>query len=815
MLRPKFLCALIGLAVSITALPVSAQGSSASRGSTAPRPGLSAAADRVAPIPDLPPLPGEIAVPGTRPTQSAAPGTGATRQQGAAQTAPQPGSAATGGPQPLPGEDVAVPADDEIVETVRLGGEESVTEIGGVEQADSYEETVAEEEDGATQVDTTAPKETKDSFIKPLADDQVADDPSVHDPSRVTYASTRRNARTMSLAVPGPRGIISDRNGLVMARSEVAYQPSINYGQLQDDSDENIVRIGRGVMEAYGKLGIALYEKTDEQLLEHYRSRRWLPLPVGPTLRGHEVKPIKEKLSTIEYGYMMPLYIRNYPNRETACHILGYTGAQAKLPVGPINHNDPIFQRAEGRAGLELNFNKQLTGQPGIWRLMFDEQGKKILDELQTKPKPGGTVVTTLNLEWQKAAEKALKENTNGRGAFVMVDVHTGEILVLASTPNFDPNAFIPSISQKDYDALRNDPNNPLVSRAFAGVYPPASTFKTVTVAAALRHGIVTENTYINCPYSVRIGGHEFRNHSGFSGSINCVTALMISNNPFMYLTAAILNPHIGAHRLCEMARRLGYGSTTGIPLPDKAGIVPDEAWMHRNYGRSFMSGDEANMAIGQGPLLATPLQVAHAISGIANGSYLPKLQLIRQILDTDGNVVFQFTPAEQTNLKDMQSAFATVRRAMAGVVSGGTGRRAQLSYVSNAGKTGTAQWGRPSDDCRLAWFAGFLPAEEPRYAYAALYEGRPHQRIGGGASAGAIVKAFFESIKTSMKAELEKPLNASPVESTRPMTEEEAEAQKAEQEEQQKQQEEAARQQKQREERNSTSGWSTGRERH
>lgn len=786
-------------------------------------------------MPDLPPLPGEIGAPGSGNHATAggvAPAAGGSGAGGAGSgtpvVAPPAGTPAAAPAQAAgdagagdsslsssltPGAEDAASADDHIVETVKLGGEDAVTEIGGVEQAGSYEETVAEEEEetSATKVDVAAPQASKDSFMKPLTDDQVADDPSVHDPSRVTYATTRRNARTMSLTVPGPRGIISDRNGLVMARSEVAYQPSISFGQQQDESDANILGIARRVMGEYSKLGIALYEKTDEQIVEHYKSRRWLPLPVGSTMREAELKPIREQVNAVANAYMMPLYIRNYPNKESACHILGYTGAQAKLPTGPINHNDPIFQRQEGRSGLELNFNKQLTGQPGIWRLMFDEQGNKILDELQTKPRPGGTVVTTLNLEWQKAAEKALKEHTNGRGAFVMVDVHTGEILVMASTPNFDPNTFIPSISQKDYDQLRNDPNNPLVSRAFAGVYPPASTFKTVTVAAALRHHIITENTYVSCPYSVRIGGHEFRNHSGFSGSINCVTALMISNNPFMYLTAALLNPHIGAHRLCEMARRLGYGSTTGIPLPDKAGIVPDEAWMHRNYGRGFMSGDEANMAIGQGPLLATPLQVAHAISGIANGSYLPKLQLIRQILDTDGNVVFQFTPAEQTNLKDMQQAFATVRRGMAGVVAGGTGRRAALSYVSNAGKTGTAQWGRPSDDCRLAWFAGFLPAEEPRYAYAALYEGRPHQRIGGGASAGTIVKSFFESIKPSMKAELEKPLNSGPVESTRPMTEEEAEEQRVEQEQQQQQAEEAAK----REERNKTSGWSTGRQRH
>ncbi len=654
-------------------------------------------------------------------------------------------------------EEIVVAEDEmeETVETVKLGGEDRIPEPQeGVEQADSYEHTA--DPNSPLNVEIGGDTAIISNEQRPLI--TAEEDPTVHDPSRVAYATTRRNARTMSLTVPGPRGLITDRNGHIMACSEIAYQPTISFGQMKDESDAAIIATARKVMNEYEKLGLKISEKKDDQLVDHYRNRRWLPLPVGPTVREKEISTVRKKLEAIENGHLMPMYIRNYPAKMSACHILGYTGAQAKLPTGPINHNDPIFERQEGRSGLEKEFNKQLTGHPGIWRLMFDEQGTKILDELQVKPRPGGTVVTTLNLEWQQAAEKALRENTKGRGAFAMVDVRTGEVIVLASVPNFDPNSFVPAISQKDYDALRNDKNTPLVSRAFAGVYPPASTFKTITVAAGLRYNVIEESTYINCPFGIRIGGHTFRNHSKFTGSINCITALVLSNNPFMYQIAATRDPRIGAARLCDVARRFGFGSTAGLPIPDKAGNVPDEAWMFRNYGRGFMAGDAANMAIGQGPLLATPLQVAHAIAGIANGQYLPKLQLVRQMLDTNGNVVFQFTPTVQNNLKDMSSAMASVRKGMRAVVNGGTGRRAALSYISNAGKTGTAQWGRASDDCRLAWFAGFLPADNPRYAYAALYEGRPHQRISGGHMAAAIVKNFFENIKVSMQAELTAP---------------------------------------------------------
>ncbi len=725
----------------------------------------------------------------------------------------------------LPDDMSAVPVDEEenVVETVKLGGEDRVpAQQEGVQQDDTTpgwtdDRTPIKVTPAAgEQPDITAPSGVTNQAPAAIPDDgEASHAENERDPSRVAYAVTRKNARTMSLTIPAPRGMITDRNGNIYASSEVAWQPAIDYRLLVSKDPGEIVRVGRVVMEKFKAAGFKVNEKTDEQLLSHYKDRRWLALPIGAPVREKELTDaMRKKVEAIEYGRLMSLYLRVYPAKESACHILGYTGSPAKLPTGPINHNDPIFERREGRFGLEKIFNQQLSGRPGLWRLMFDEHGNKLLDELQVHPSPGHTLVTTLNMKWQSAAEKTLRENTLGRGAFVMVDVQTGEVLVLASVPNYDPNAFIPSISQKDYDALRADKNTPLVSRAFAGVYPPASTFKTITVAAALRYRVINEHTIVNCPQSIMIGNHRFRNHSSFSGNINCVTAIVLSNNPFMYQVAATRDPRIGAARLCETARRFGYGSVTGLPLADKAGNVPDDAWMYRNYGRGFMAGDAANMSIGQGALLATPLQVAHAISGIANGSYLPKLQLIRQVLDPEGNVVYQFTPAVQNNLSDMSAALAVVRKGMRAVVDGGTGRRAALGWVSSAGKTGTAQWGRPADDCRLAWFAGFLPADKPRYAYAALYEGRPHQKISGGHMAAAIVRNFFNEIRPSLEEELKKETKkvGLPEGQGLPRDEEEAELE-AEREEA------ARREAEEREEgvrrRHSQSGWDDGRDRH
>ncbi len=645
---------------------------------------------------------------------------------------------------------------EEIIETVRLGGENEESERAnqGVSLAEEYTPT-AEDNDDPESLQPPPPTLPAVNNAQAVVDDTVSDDPSIHDPSRVAYAQTRLKARTMSMSIPAPRGLITDRHGATLASSEVAYQPSILFGQLNDASDAKVLEIAKEAQQAIKKLGLEVWEKSDKQILDHYRDRAWLPLPLSGVIRVDEYKRLRAKLDDIPYIQLTALYVRRYPHKATAAHILGYTGIEAKLPTGPINHNDPIFERHVGRAGLEKSFNEQLMGSDGVWRLMFNEQGEKILDALQIKPRPGGSLVTTIDLEWQQAAVQALRKHTNGRGAFVMVDCHTGEVVVMASVPSFDPNVFIPFITQAEYDKLRLDSQNPLVSRAFAGVYPPASTFKTITVAAALRYGIIAENTYIYCPYSVRIGDYEFRNHSSFSGSINCVTALVLSNNPFLYQIAATRENRLGAARLCGVARRFGLGSSTGLPIPDKAGNVPDENWMYRNYGRGFKQGDAANLAIGQGALLATPLQIAHAMTGIANGHYLPKLQLIRQVHDRDGNVIFQFKPEVQENLQDLQKALTVVRKGMHGVVNGGTGRRAAISYVSNAGKTGTAQWGKLSDDSRLAWFAGYLPADKPRYAYVALYEGSPGQRISGGVFAASIVKAFFENVRESFQRAL------------------------------------------------------------
>lgn len=580
------------------------------------------------------------------------------------------------------------------------------------------------------------------------------------DAAREAHTSTRLSARTMALLIPAPRGPILDRNGEPLAVTHMAYQLALRFEIFEHPDRSKVVDFGRNCLEQAKKIAGKAWHVSDDQLWKHYEHRRWLPLPLTNVIRAEEAEKLKDKVKQVRGLQLLPIYIRYYPEKEIAGHLIGYSGSKGKLPTGPINHMDPLFEQVEGRAGLEKEFNKELTGTPGVWRLMFDEDGNKILDELQIRPKPGGAVVTTLNLKWQRDAERILSRGKR-RGAMVVLDCVTGEVLVMASTPSYDPNMFIPNISQKDFDALRNDPAGPLGARAFQGRYPPASTFKVLTVASALRHNKIREDELVNCPAFIKIGNHVFNNWSKTPlGMINCIRALAMSNNPFMYQMGLSL----GAETLMDTARAFGLGERTGLPIPDDPGLVPTSEYMIRNYKRDFMPGDAANLSIGQGPLLATPLQVAHMMAGVANG-YLPRLQLIKQIQDGNANVIYAPKSQEvQRPLPAYERALTSVRKGMKAVIEGGTGGRARLSYSSIAGKSGTAQWGPEREDKRLAWFAGFMPCDNPRFAYVVLYEGRPHERLGGGAAAAPIVKEFFETEKKDIKAIIDPPKDDIPV---------------------------------------------------
>ena len=568
----------------------------------------------------------------------------------------------------------------------------------------------------------------------------------------------RKDARAITLKIPAPRGQIVDREGEPLAQSKVAYQVALQFRQFENADRAYVVNWARTRLDALQILVKSQLLKSDDELYDHYKNRRWLPLLVTGQIGEKTARDIESKLSS---GLVLhPIYSRFYPHGELAAHILGYSGSVGKLPTGPINFNEPLWEESEGRAGFEKIFNTQLTGDPGMKRLLFDESGNKLLEEQVKRPRPGGTVVTTLNFSWQKLAEKTLREGCR-RGAFVVIDVVTGEVLVMASRPSFDLNSFIPGINEADFKALNEDPSAPLYGRAFQSVYPPASAFKPIVALAALNNGTVTEESTIYCPAAINVGNAVFHNwNKNPEGSINVKRALARSCNTWFYQVGIDVGPSV----FLNLARRLGFGQTSGLPLVgENSGLVPNDEWMLKNERRRILNGDTANLSIGQGSLLASPLQVAQAMAGIANGGALPKLRLIRQLQDTRGRVVQAAVPERKNWLGVDPKAVEVVHDGMRDVVSsgGGTGHAAALSYTELCGKTGTAQWGPAAKNQRLAWFAGYLPHDNPRYSFAVLYEGRPGETVSGGRMAAPMVKKFFEGIKDDIKDDIAPPKKA------------------------------------------------------
>lgn len=554
----------------------------------------------------------------------------------------------------------------------------------------------------------------------------------------------RKDARTITLSIPAPRGPILDRNGQTLATSRVAWQLGLQFEQFEKADRPFVIDWARQRLAKAKTLVKDIKEPTDDELWNHYNDRRWLPLLISTHLHEAEKKKIESSLTK---GLILhPVYQRYYPGGELAAHIIGYAGSMGKLPTGPINFNEPMWEETEGRGGLEQIYNKDLTGQPGTKKLLFDEHGRKFPEEQPRRPRPGGTVVSTLNLEWQKHAEKVLKEKSK-RGAFVLIDVNTGEVLVMASRPSFNLNVFVPSISDAELKALDEDPSAPRFGRAFQSKYPPGSCFKPIVAMTALNNGKITEDTLINCPGAITLGNHTFHNHNKkAAGSINVIQALASSNNIWF----GKVGMDLGANAFLSTARRFGFGSTTGLDLiGETEGTVPTNEWMMKVHRRNFKDGDDFNLSIGQGSLEVSPLQVAQAMAGIANGGVLPKLHLVMQVQDPYGRVIKQAVPDKRNWLGIDPEHILTVRKGMREVVDGGTGRSAELSFTELCGKTGTAQW---NNDRNLAWFGGFLPYDEPRFAFAAVYEGSRGEKPSGGKNAAPIVKAFFEPLKDEFK---------------------------------------------------------------
>jgi penicillin-binding protein 2 len=556
---------------------------------------------------------------------------------------------------------------------------------------------------------------------------------------------TQKQARTWQLGIPAPRGLVTDRHGKPFAQSELSYNLAISFPTPLDFTDERVLAFARQqVTLAKGLLGREI-RINEEKVLDHYKNRGVLPYDIAEDLRASE-------LSVVAAGVTPTLvlrqsYARFYPQGRLAAHIIGYVGQQAPLSLKPIENGDLIFSESEGREGLEKIFNEELEGRPGVLSLTFDAEGRKTSERIVQPPVPGYNVISTIDARLQAICEEVLEKNSE-RGAIVMIDPKSGEILAMASWPTFDPNVFVPYVTQADFDVLNNDPAVPLYPRAFRSAYPPGSTFKTFVGLAALETGEVKPSTEFSCPAALSVGNFVFRNWKKTSaGSLNFVEALTQSCNTWFYQVGI----KIGAEPIIDWSKRLGFGQRTGIPLQaESAGNIPTDEYMLRVHKRKILNGDVANMSIGQGDILITPLQMAQAMGVIAEGGKFHQTRLVKQIQSLDNTVVAAYPDRLRAELPISDEIMEQLRKAMVDVTEAGNGtaHRAQVDGIHVAGKTGTAQWGPKENQKTAAWFAGFAPADDPQYAFAAVYEGKPgDDSIHGGSHAAPLIGKALKQV--------------------------------------------------------------------
>lgn len=560
---------------------------------------------------------------------------------------------------------------------------------------------------------------------------------------------TQKEARALTLSVPAPRGQIVDRHGIPFAQNRAANYLALVMPYMDGASDAQITSFAKSTIDNVNRALGKTWSLSDEKVLLHYKHRRWLPLvfSVEEGLNVEITPEMEAKLGPLlgKSVVIQPAYMRHYPQGATACHIIGYTGKTRPLPTGPIVDGDPVFEEMEGREGIETAFDSDLKGQPGIVNVLFSPDGKRLAEDVRRTPSPGRNVVLSIDYNFQKYAENALRRHTTG-GAMVIMDVTNGDILAMASNPGFDLNEFVPGIRAKRYEELTKDPHLPLFPRSFRGEYPPASTFKIVTALGALDSGKVDERTYFECDSAMEIGNRVFHNwNKEAEGSMTVVTAIKRSCNTWFYRAAL----ESGAPSISNMALRLGFGERTGIPLKaEGAGFVQTDAWTLQNLGSKMQSGDLANMAIGQGRVLATPLQVCQCMAGLGDGMRIPQPRLVLQIQDMADRVMMAYEPKDRRRIDLNPVHRQAVINGMVAVVNGGggTGRAAGIKHAQIAGKTGTAQW-KVAKDQNLAWFTGFLPAGKPMFAFAVVYEGEPGEDVSGGKKAAPIVREVFTNI--------------------------------------------------------------------
>lgn len=551
--------------------------------------------------------------------------------------------------------------------------------------------------------------------------------------SGAEYVALADDNRVREIAVDAPRGRILDRNGVELVTNRAALAVTVSPAS-KDDED------------LLYRLSTLLNMPVDEirERVSSVREQALRPRVVAIDVSRDVVNYLEEHATEFPGVEIEVIAVREYPMGALAAHVLGYTGEISESEIDMPQYDNYVLGDVVGKTGAERQFESVLQGSKGYRRIEVDASGdpRRIVEE--GEPIPGNDVVLTIDANVQEVAEQALQHaladahadnfSKARAGAAVALDSTTGEVIAMASVPTYDPGLFLGGISQADWQQLNDkDSEYPLTNRALMAQYPPASTFKAITGLAGLESGVTREWAQYYCPgkwtemgeqwpkWCWDRGGHQTISfHGGVQDS--CDTVFYEIGYEFYKRDN---------EELQAFARRFGLGEPTGVDLPgEEEGRVPDAAWKqayNKDYPeyQRWLPGDTVNMAIGQGDMLVTPLQMAAAYAGVVNDGTIMRPHVLAEVLDSEGTAVHTFEPVTGRETKVSAENLAVMRRALVAVAEDGTAASAFRGFDATiGGKTGTAQvYGK--DD--YAWFIGYEPAADPKYVVAVVIEQGGH----------------------------------------------------------------------------------------
>jgi penicillin-binding protein 2 len=557
------------------------------------------------------------------------------------------------------------------------------------------------------------------------------------------YRRLSDNNRLRRVTAMPLRGEITDRDERLLATNRIAFNMHLNREKVRDV--DRLLPVLSGILD------------TDEQILrerlDRYRDRpRFEPVVLKEDVELAEVAYVESRRASLPMLSVEVESRRDYPYGPLAAHVLGYVGEVSDGQVRADPDGQYVLGEIVGKAGVERQFDADLRGRRGWKQVVVNSLGREIQEiEEGRRPTPGHALRLNLDLDLQQALEEAYGTEA---GSAVFLDPNSGAVLAMISRPAFDPNTFARRFSEDAWKNITGDSRHPLQDRASLSKFAPGSVFKIVIAIAALEEGVAGPDRTDFCRGEWRFGGRSYRcwaRSKGGHGLIGMRDAITHSCNVYFYQ----LGDDLGIERIARWARKLGFGSPTGIDLPhEESGTVPDPEWKSRAYpgDPKWHPGETISVSIGQGALEVTPLQMAVFAATIANGGTVYRPRLI-QARETREGVEEELQAGEVVSKVALHPAtLAVIRDAMWAVVNDrGTGGRARIQGRDVCAKTGTAQVYRESRDTDAddlekakrdhAWFVGFAPKDDPKLAWAVFVQHGGH----GGTTAAPIARAVLE----------------------------------------------------------------------